>query len=129
MTNDGGERPEALIAWTELCEVVDQVRILLNRDLLESAGLTLAENLALCQVAMSPQRRWRMVDIASHLSVAQSAVTKTVDRLEQRGLLRRERDAGDRRTVYAVLTADGEEVFDRAKLTYLDSVERHFASR
>ena len=31
--------------------------------------------------------------------------------------------------MYAVLTADGEEVFDLAKSAYLDSVERHFASR
>jgi DNA-binding MarR family transcriptional regulator len=129
MSSDGGERPEALIAWTELCEVVDQVRIRLNRDLLESAGLTLAENLALCQVAMSPNRRLRMVDLAGHLVIAKSAVTKTVDRLEERGLLRRERDPADRRTVYAVLAPDGEKVFDLAKVAYLESVQRHFASR
>ncbi|TAN29490.1 MAG: MarR family transcriptional regulator [Actinomycetota bacterium] len=124
-----GDRPEVLITWTELCEVVDQVRIRLNRDLIESAGLTLAENLALCQVAMSPKRRLRMVDLASNLVIAKSAVTKTVDRLEERGLLRRERDPGDRRTVYAALTSDGEKIFDLAKVAYLESVQHHFASR
>lgn len=129
MTSDEGERPESLLVWTELCEVVDQVRILLNRDLLDTAGLTLAENLALCQVAMSPQRRLRMVDLAGRLGIAKSAVTKTVDRLEERGLLRRERDPQDRRTVYAVVTPEGEKVFDLARVAYLDSVSRHFADR
>lgn len=129
MTSDADRRPEVLPAWTALCEVVDQVRILLNRDLLDSAGVTLAENLALCQVAMSPQGRLRMVDLARQLVIAKSAVTKTVDRLEERGFLRRERDPGDRRTVYAVLTTDGANAFDLAKSAYLDSVDRHFAGR
>lgn len=123
------DRPQALTAWTDLCEVVDQVRILVNRDLQQSAGLTLAENLVLCQVAMSRPRRLRMVDLASRLVIAKSAVTKTVDRLEARGLLRRERDAGDRRTVYAALTVSGETVFDQARPAYLASIERHFAGR
>lgn len=128
MTGDAGERPAGLAAWAELSGLVDQVRILLNRDLQAAAGLTLAENLVLCQVAMAPGGRLRMVDIASILTIAKSAVTKTVDRLEERGLLRRERDPADRRTVYAALTPAGEKAFEVAQPAYLDSVERHFAS-
>lgn len=128
MTSDAGERPIGLAVWAELSELVDQVRILLNRDLQAAAGLTLAENLVLCQVAMAPGGRLRMVDIASTLAIAKSAVTKTVDRLEERGLLRRERDPADRRTVYAALTPAGEKTFTVAQPAYLDSVERHFAS-
>ncbi|MDR0341721.1 MAG: MarR family transcriptional regulator, partial [Nocardiopsaceae bacterium] len=104
MSDPGTERPEALQAWMGLCEVVDRVRILVNRDLQGAVGLTLAENLVLCQVAMSAQHRLRMIEIAGSLSVAKSAVTKTVDHLQERGLLARERDPHDRRTVYATLT-------------------------
>jgi DNA-binding MarR family transcriptional regulator len=125
MTSDASGRPEALIVWTDLCAVVDQVRTRVNRDLLESAGLTLSENLVLCQVAMSPEQRLRMIDLADQLVLAKSAITKTVDRLEERGLLRRERDPGDRRTVYAALTTDGGHLFEVAKRVYPDSVERH----
>lgn len=123
-----GERPAGLTAWAELSGLVDQVRILLNRDLQAAAGLTLAENLVLCQVAMAPEGRLRMAGIASTLIIAKSAVTKTVDRLEERGLLRRERDPDDRRTVYAALTPAGDKAFAVAQPAYLDSVERHFAS-
>ena len=121
------KRPEGLQAWSELCELVDTVRVLLNRQLRAEVGLTLSENLVLCQVAMAPERRLRMVDVAAHLKVAKSAVTKTVDRLEQRGLLVRQNDPGDRRTVYAGLTEQGIKAFAAAQPAYLRSVDQHFA--
>lgn len=111
-----------------LCEVVDRVRTLVNRDLQGAVGLTLAENLVLCQVAMAPQRRLRMAEIAGILTVAKSAVTKTVDHLEKRGLLVRERDPQDRRTVYATLTCEGAKVFAAAQPAFADAVQSHFAS-
>ena len=122
-----GERPEGLQAWTALCEVVDQVRVALNQDLQRCAGLTLADNLVLCQVAMAPGKRLRMVDIAGLLTIGKSAVTKTADRLQDRGLITRERDPSDRRTVYATLTTEGEKAFAAAKPTFADAVQRHFA--
>ena len=123
------ERPEALQAWTAVCEVVDRVRVALNRDLQRGAGLTLADNLVLCQVAMAPGKRLRMVDIAGLLTIGKSAVTKTADRLEERGLITRERDPSDRRTVYATLTAEGEKTFAAAQPTFADAVQRHFADQ
>ncbi len=129
MSNASNERPEGLQAWMGLCDVVDRVRVLINRDLQAKVGLTLAENLVLCQVAMAAGRRLRMVEIAGALGVAKSAVTKTVDRLEERGLLARERDPSDRRTVYATLSPEGCKVFDAAQPAFVDAVGRHFASK
>ena len=124
-----GERPEALQAWTALCEVVDQIRVALNRDLQRCAGLTLADNLVLCQVAMAPGQRLRMVDIAGLLTIGKSAVTKTADRLQDRGLITRETDPSDRRTVYATLTTEGEQAFAAAQPAFADAVQRHFAGQ
>jgi len=121
------ERPEALQAWTAVCDVVDRVRVALNRDLQRAVGLTLAENLVLCQVAMAPGKRLRMVDIAGLLTIAKSAVTKTVDRLEDRGLITREKDPADRRTIHATLTVEGERLFAAAQPAFADAVQRHFA--
>ena len=122
-----GERPEGLQAWTAVCEVVDRVRVAVNRDLRHHVGLTLAENLVLCQVAMAPGKSLRMVDIAQLLIIAKSAVTKTVDRLEERGLITRQRDLSDRRTVHATLTAEGAKLFASAQPAFVDAVQRHFA--
>ena len=123
-----GERPEALEAWRAVCEVVDRVRVAIGRELQHSVGLTLAENLVLCQVAMAPGERLRMVDIAGQLTIGKSAVTKTVDRLQERGLITRERDPADRRTVYAALTADGSKLFAAAQPAFANAVGRYFAS-
>ena len=91
----------------ELSEATSAMRTAVNRTLPQRAGLSLTENLVLCQVAMAPDGRLKMVDIADRLGIVKSAVTKTVDRLEARGWLSRQRDDRDRRTVYATLTAAG----------------------
>lgn len=122
-------RPDGLQAWMDVCAMVDTVRIAINRDLQAEAGLTLAENLVLCHVAMAPGGRLRMVELAILLNIAKSAVTKTVDRLEERGLLTRARDPRDRRSVYAAVTADGERSFATAQPAFANSVQRHFARR
>lgn len=56
------------------------------------------------------------------LAIAKSAVTKTVDRLEERGWLARYRDSEDRRTVHATLTPAGAEVFRHAQPVFADAV-------
>lgn len=106
----------------ELAEATSAMRNAINRALIDGVGLSLAENLVLCQVAMAPEERLRMVEIAGVLNVAKSAITKTVDRLEDRGWLARHRDAEDRRTVYATLTPAGAEVFRRAQPAFAEAV-------
>jgi DNA-binding MarR family transcriptional regulator len=93
-----------------------------NRQLQERAGLTLAENLVLCRVAMSPDSAVRMADLADMLGVAKSAITKTVDRLEDRGWLERARDDHDRRAVRAVVTPRGMDAFRRAQPVFTEAV-------
>ncbi|MGH8995863.1 MAG: MarR family winged helix-turn-helix transcriptional regulator [Acidimicrobiales bacterium] len=115
-------RPDVLQAWLELSETTSVMRARLNQRLQSDAGLSLADNLVLCQVAMAPDARMRMVEIAEVLNVVKSAVTKTVDRLEGRGLLARVREGDDRRSVHAALTAAGAEVFRRAQPVFLDAV-------
>jgi DNA-binding MarR family transcriptional regulator len=70
-----------------------------------------------------------MVDIAGLLTIGKSAVTKTADRLQDRGLITRERDPSDRRTVYATLTTEGEKAFAAAQPAFADAVQRHFADQ
>ncbi|HSM95030.1 MAG TPA: MarR family transcriptional regulator [Rhizomicrobium sp.] len=49
-------------------------------------------------------------DLARHLNHDAGAVTRVVDELESRGLLRRERSKSDRRVVKLILTAQGRAV-------------------
>ena len=53
-------------------------------------------------------RRLRIGELAERLIVAPYTMTRLLDRLEEAGLLRREKAPGDRRGAYAVLTTEGE---------------------
>jgi DNA-binding MarR family transcriptional regulator len=55
----------------------------------------------------------RPTSLATKLDVTPAAATQLVDRLEQRGLLRRFPDPGDRRATVVRLTSDGAQTYDR----------------
>ncbi len=53
-------------------------------------------------------------------------VTRLVDRLEQEGLIARDRSGPDRRATYAVLTLKGFRAFRRAWPIYAQGILKHF---
>ncbi|GMG81981.1 MarR family winged helix-turn-helix transcriptional regulator [Paralimibaculum aggregatum] len=78
------------------------------RPLLRDIGLTYPQYLVmlvLWQDGVSPIRH-----IADRLSLPPNALSPLVDRLEAQGLVRRERDKGDRRRIFVSLTQTGAEL-------------------
>jgi len=55
----------------------------------------------------APDQRLRMNELAAQVVLSRSNLTRLVDRLEDAGLVQRERSADDRRGAYAVLTSAG----------------------
>ncbi|SDM39495.1 MarR family winged helix-turn-helix transcriptional regulator [Allokutzneria albata] len=70
-------------------------------------GLAGSDFDALLRLARSPGRSLRMSDLATQTGLSTSGVTRIVDRLERRGLVRRDFCATDRRSCWAVLTDAG----------------------
>ena len=52
----------------------------------------------------------RLGELSGHLHIAARSTTDVVDSLEERGLVRRRPDPGDRRSTFVELTAEGERV-------------------
>jgi len=79
------------------------------------SGITPQWYLLLLQIKGAPDlaERSTVTELAEGLQLAQSSVTELVARVEQAGLLRRERSDADGRVVYLRLTRDGEERFAR----------------
>jgi DNA-binding MarR family transcriptional regulator len=75
------------------------------RAMARASGLTHAQMLVLHTLARSGQEMPK--DIARRLGVSQATITTQIDRLEQRGLVRRERRQADRRMVWVILTDAG----------------------
>ncbi len=87
-------------------------------------------------LGLSPAR-WRLIvalmfqsdeagatigELASHLGVKEPTVTATVDRLEDEGLVRREREPADRRRVRVRLTSEGRALAGRVVPTLSNRV-------
>ncbi|MGN8048248.1 MarR family winged helix-turn-helix transcriptional regulator [Curtobacterium sp. 22159] len=76
-------------------------------DLAADAGLSLTQ---LRVLAILRDRRLRIGDLADHLGLERSTMTGLVARASAKGLLAREPNAEDARSVDVVLTAAGQEV-------------------
>src|SRR5437867_706498 len=77
-------------------------------------GLSFGDFIILLHLAGAPSGRLRRVDLAAHLGVTASAVTRTLIPLEKIGLVTRRPDARDARVGYAVLTKAGQRVLQEA---------------
>ncbi len=82
------------------------------RAMARASGLTHAQMLVLHAISDSGQEMPK--DIARKLGVSQATVTTQIDRLELRGLVRRERRQADRRMVWVILTEPGRALLDAA---------------
>lgn len=94
-------------------------------DLLREQRLTLSEYFTLVHLSEAPDRKLRMSDLAAARALSLSGMTRIVDRLENAGLVHRERSADDRRGLHAVLTDAGLDRLREAWPTHLTSVRKH----
>jgi DNA-binding MarR family transcriptional regulator len=74
----------------------------------------------------APERRLRMRELAEHVVLTRTGMTRLVDRIEAAGLLRREPVPGDRRGAYAVLTDEGVALLRRMWPVYSRRVREAF---
>jgi DNA-binding MarR family transcriptional regulator len=68
-----------------------------------------------------------MTELANRILFSKSGLTRVVDRMEEEGLVRRERPPGDRRAVHVVLTAKGRRELEAARAVHRRGIEEHFA--
>ena len=72
-------------------------------------------------------RRLRLSELAERIVFSRSGLTRLIDRIEERGYLRRERSSEDRRGTFAVLTDAGREAMKRSWPVYKREIESRFA--
>jgi DNA-binding MarR family transcriptional regulator len=77
----------------------------------------------LMRLARSPGRRLRMTDLATQTALSTSGITRIVDRLERRDLVRRELSPDDRRSWLAVLTDAGHQRLREELRPLLDAIQ------
>ena len=112
-------------AWAMLLRVHAAVVPKLSREL-ASGQLPLPWYDVLLELNAAPGRRLTMSELGTRAVLSRERISRVVDELERSGLVRRERNPDDKRSFYAVITADGRSRLRRAAPTYLAAIERHY---
>ncbi|RCV49576.1 MarR family winged helix-turn-helix transcriptional regulator [Marinitenerispora sediminis] len=104
--------------WRTLAALHARIEIRVERALQSRHGLGVSEYAVLD--ALSRQDGWhmRMRQLADAVVLSQSATTRLVARLEQRGLLSRYICPTDRRGIYTEVSESGQRLLDAARPTH-----------
>lgn len=117
----------AVSAWAALLQVHAALVPRLDRALQQAVGMSLSWYDVLLELAVAPDRRLTMGELAERVVLSRTRVSRIVDELTAAGLVCREGNPDDGRSAFAVMTATGLDRYRAAAPAYLASIEREFA--
>lgn len=116
-------------AWRAFLEAHAEVTRALDTELRAERNLPLTWYDVLLHLAEASGGRLRMGELAGAVLFSPSGLTRLLDRMADRGYVRREPCPDDRRGSFAVLTPAGRQAFRRAAAVHLRGVGEHFITR
>jgi DNA-binding MarR family transcriptional regulator len=114
--------------WHALLSSYNEVAGPLERALQESHGLTLSDFETLDRLTSADCDKRRMQELAADMYLSQSALSRTVARLEKSGLVERTHCQDDRRGVFVELTSAGLTKHTEARETQLQVLTEHLTA-
>jgi DNA-binding MarR family transcriptional regulator len=119
--------PKYIDAWGSLLRLEAVVVAAIEPELKVHGEISLTWYDVLLVLDNAPEKRVRMSEIADRIVLSRSALSRSVDRLEDEGYLKRERCGHDERGAYAVLTPKGARALTKARPVYWAGIKKHFA--
>jgi len=116
-------------AWIGLLETHKQLTRGLDAELDAQHGLSLSGLELLGRLAAADAHHLRLSVLANEAALSLSRVSRIIDLLEARGLVKRQPCPEDARAVEAHLTADGLRLAREAQATHFESVRQRFFER
>jgi DNA-binding MarR family transcriptional regulator len=101
----------------EIAEALPQRASSLSKLFLARTTVPLSRTEASVLAALS-ERPWRITELAARERITQPGITLLVNRLEQRGWVKRQVDSSDRRVVHVTITPAGEAARARLRAEY-----------
>lgn len=105
--------------WRGLLTSYNEIACRLDRDLHEAHELSMSEYEALDRLVERDCDSCRMQDLSAGMYLSQSALSRTVARLERAGLVVRALCESDRRGVFVKITDEGRRRHAEARTTHL----------
>jgi DNA-binding MarR family transcriptional regulator len=125
---DMTSEPALVQRWRTLLTSYNEVAGHLERALQEAHGLTMGEFETLDRLITVPCEKRRMQDLAADMYLSQSALSRTVARLEKGGLVGRSLCEDDRRGVFVSVTEEGLRRHADAQATHRAVLAEHLGS-
>ena len=119
---------ELLATWRAFLNAHARVTRAIGRELGEAGLPDLTWYDLLWTLYRAPGRSLRVKELADHVVLSPTAMSRFVDRVEAAGCVRREPDPADRRALQVTLTDDGVGLLRRMWPVYARGIERHFAA-
>jgi DNA-binding MarR family transcriptional regulator len=98
---------------------------ILDAELQAETGMTLRWYDVLVNLEEA-ERPVRMNELAGRILASKSGLTRVIDRMEEAGLVERQRPADDRRAVEVVMTAKGADALKAARVVHRRGIREHF---
>ncbi|MEU8381801.1 MarR family transcriptional regulator [Streptosporangium sp. NPDC048865] len=115
--------------WRAFLAASQLVQEELDRQLQRDSGMPHAYYAVLVKLSEAPGRMMRMSELAAEVNSSQSRLSHAVKRLEERGWVRREPCAADKRVSWAILTDPGYEVLAAAAPGHVEAVRQTLFDR
>lgn len=122
-------RSVELEAWINFLRAHAAVTRQFNAELLTTHGLTINDFDVLAQLSRAPEHSLKRVDLAEHVLLTPSGITRLLKGLEEGGFIANRPCAEDARVTYAVLTPKGKKKLEEARTTHVASVRALFSER
>jgi len=116
-------------AWRALQLMHMRLNAQLARELAETSELSYQDYVVLVVLTDRPGGIVRQFELAEMLGWERSRLSHHLSRMEERGLVRKERCAADRRGAFVAVTEAGREEIRAAAPDHVASVRRHFVDR
>jgi DNA-binding MarR family transcriptional regulator len=123
MTDAAGN--EIVRRWREVLTCYSRVSCALDRALQDAHGIGMSEFEALDRLAETADDKIKMNRLGADMYLSQSALSRTVARLERAGLVERGMCLDDRRAVFVTLTDAGRALHARARTTQRAVLAEH----
>lgn len=115
--------------WATLHRAHARVLSSLSRRMEAERDVSVLEHGCLYELASAPKRTLQMADLAGRLGISPSALTRLIDRLEERGWVWRESPRENRRAIHVVITPEGRRAYVRNNRPFTQAVDELIAAQ
>lgn len=122
----GGACPDTMEAWSRLLRASQRLLRQVEQDLKREGFPPLAWYDVLRELEAAEDKRLRQFEIEERAAMTQYNLSRLLDRLETKGLVRREGCPNDRRANFVTPTPEGSRLKARMWPVYRRAIARHF---